>query len=65
MMNKTSCQNILENFKARQDHKILSQKKVKDEVLNNANALLKGRELIFKAFESGIRSKPECFKDCQ
>ena len=28
MMNKTICQNILENLKVRQDHKVLSQKKL-------------------------------------
>ena len=29
-------------------------KKVKEDVLNSARALLKGREMVFKAFESGI-----------
>ena len=34
-------------------------KKVKEHVLNSACALLKGREIVYKAFESGIflRSK--------
>ena len=34
-------------------------KKVKDNVLNNARALLKGREIAFKEFEIGIFLKPE------
>ena len=34
-------------------------KKVKEDVLNSARALLKGREMVFKAFESGIFLKPE------
>ena len=29
-------------------------KKVKEDVLNSACALLKGREMVYKAFESGI-----------
>ena len=29
-------------------------KKVKEDVLSSARALLKGREMVFKAFESGI-----------
>ena len=32
-------------------------KKVKDDVINSAMSLLKGREMVFKAFESGIFSK--------
>ena len=47
------------SFKVRQDRKILSQKKVKEDVLNIARALLKGREIVFKIFESGIFLKPE------
>ena len=34
-------------------------KKVKEDVLNSARALLKGREMVFKAFESGIFLNPE------
>ena len=37
-------------------------KKVKEDVLNSARALLKGREMVFKAFESGIFLKPEELK---
>ena len=33
--------------------------KVKGDVLNSGRALLKGREMVFKAFESGIFLKPE------
>ena len=32
----------------------INSKKVKEDVLNNARALLKGREMVFKAFESGM-----------
>ena len=62
MMNKTSCQSILENLKARKDLQPLSQKKVKEDVLNSARVLLKGREMVFKAFESGIFLKTKEFK---
>ena len=51
MMNKTSCQNILKNLNAKQDHKI-----------NSAKALLKGREMVFKAFGSGMFLKTEELK---
>ena len=33
-------------------------KKVKEDVLNSARTLLKGREMVFKAFQSGIFLKP-------
>ena len=33
-----------------------------EDVLNSASALLKGKEMIFKAFESGIFLKPEKLK---
>ena len=59
MMNKTSCRSILENLKVEQHQKILSQKKVKEDVLNSAKELLKGREMVFKAFESGMFLNPE------
>ena len=32
----------------------LESKKVKEDVLNSVRALLKGRKMVFKAFESGI-----------
>ena len=47
------------NLKVIQNHIILSQKKVKENVLNSAKALFKRRKLVFKAFESGIVFKPE------
>ena len=34
-------------------------KKVKEDVLNSARALLKGRKMVFKAFESGIFLRSE------
>ena len=37
-------------------------KKVKEDVLNSARALLKGREMVFKVFKSRIFLKPEEFK---
>ena len=47
------------HLKVRQNHIIQSQKKVKEDVVNSARALLKGREMVFKAFESGVFLKPE------
>ena len=37
-------------------------KKVKEDILNSARALFKGREMVFKAFESGIFLKTEELK---
>ena len=37
----------------------LQSKKVKEDVLNSARALLNRREMVFKAFKSGIFLKPE------
>ena len=37
-------------------------KKLKEDVLNSAIALLNGREMVYKAFESGIFSKSEELK---
>ena len=37
-------------------------KKLKGDVLNSAKTLFKGREMLFKAFESGIFLNPEEFK---
>ena len=50
------------NLKVRQTHTILSQNKVKEDVLNSARGLLKGRVMVFKGFESGIFLKPEELK---
>ena len=63
MMNKTSCKGVLMNLKVRQNHRILNQRKVKEDVLNSARALLKEREMVFKAFEGGIFLKPEELKE--
>ena len=64
-MNKTICQNILQSLKVRQDHKALSQKELKEDVLNSAMALLNGRKVVFKAFESGIFLKSEELKQSE
>ena len=45
------------NLKVRQYHQI------KKDVLNSAKALFKGREMVFKAFESEIFLKAEELKD--
>ena len=37
-------------------------KKVKEDLLNSVHALLKGREIVFKAFESRIFLRPEKLK---
>ena len=63
MMNKASCKGVLMNLKVRQDHRILNQEKVKEYVLNSARAFLKEREMVFKAFESGILLEPEELKE--
>ena len=58
MINKTIWQTILKNLKLKQNHKInLILEKVKEDVINSVMSLLKGREMVFKAFESGIFSK--------
>ena len=40
----------------------LQSKKVKEDVLNSARSLLKGRETVYKPFESGICLTPEELK---
>ena len=40
-------------------------KKVKEDILNSAMALLKGREMVFKAFESEIFLKPKELKQSE
>ena len=62
MIKKTICQKILENLKVRQDRKNSKSKKVKEDVLSSATALLKGRKMVLKAFGSGIYLKPEELK---
>ena len=40
-------------------------KKVKEDVLNSAIALFKGRKMVFKSFKSGMFLKPEESKNEQ
>ena len=49
-------------FKSKTRPQNSGSKKVKEDVLNSARALLKGREMVFKEFESGIFLKPEELK---
>ena len=48
----------IEEFKAKTKPRNLELKKIRDDILNSAKALLKGRKIVFKAFESGIFLKP-------
>ena len=52
----------IREFKSKTRPQNSESKKVKEDVLNGARALLKGREMVFKAFESGIFLKPEELK---
>ena len=52
----------INKFKSKTRPQNSESKKVKEDVLNGARALLKGREMVFKAFESGIFLKPEELK---
>ena len=49
----------INKFKSKTKPHNPESKKVKEYVLNSARALLQGREMVFKAFESGIFLKPE------
>ena len=49
----------INEFKSKTRPQNSESKKVKKEVLNSARALLEGREMVFKAFQSGIFLKPE------
>ena len=49
MMSKTIWQSISNNLKVRQDHNIILTWE-KDDELNSTMALLKGKEMAFKAF---------------
>ena len=49
----------INKFKSKTKPHNPESKKVKEDALNSARALLKGREMVFKAFESGIFLKPE------
>ena len=48
----------IDKLKSKTKQHSLESKKAKENVLNSAMALLKGRELVFKAFESRIFLKP-------
>ena len=52
----------IREFKSKTRPQNSESKKVKQDVLNSAMVLLKGREMVFKAFESGIFLKPEELK---
>ena len=55
--------NHIREFKSKtKPHNPESKKKIKEDVLNSAMALLKGRQMVFKAFESEIFLKPEELK---
>ena len=55
--------NHIREFKSKtKPHNPESIKKLKEDVLNSAMALLKGRQMVFKAFESEIFLKPEELK---
>ena len=49
----------IKEFKSKTKPRNPESKKVKEDVVNSAMALLKGREMVFKAFESGIFLKTE------
>ena len=49
----------INKLKSKTKPHILESKKVKEDALNSAQVLLKGREMAFKTFESGIFLKPE------
>ena len=52
----------INEFKSKTRPQNSESKKVKEDVLNSARALLKVREMAFKAFERGIFLKPEELK---
>ena len=52
----------INKFKSKTKPHNSESKKIKEDVLNIARALLKGREMVFKAFESGIFLRPEELK---
>ena len=57
-ISKAIWQSILKNLNVRQKPQHSSNlQKVKEDVLNSAMTLIKGREMVFKAFESGIFSR--------
>ena len=52
----------IREFKSKTTPQNSESKKVKEDLLNSVRALLKGREMVFKAFKSGIFLKPEELK---
>ena len=52
----------IREFKSKTRSQNSKSEKVKEDVLNRAMALLKGREMVFKVLESGIFLKPEKVK---
>ena len=52
----------INEFKSKTKPPTSESKNVKEDLLNSARALLKGREMVFKAFESEIFSNPEELK---
>ena len=44
----------INEFKSKPRPQNSESKKVKEDVLNSGRALLKGREMVFKAFQGGI-----------
>ena len=51
----------INEFKSKTKPQNSESKKVKEDVLNNERAFLKGRDIVFKAFESGVFLKSEEF----
>ena len=49
----------INEFKSKPRTQNFESKKVKEDVLNSTRALLKEREMVFRAFESGIFLRPE------
>ena len=52
----------IREFKSKTKPQYSESKKVKEDVLNSAMALLKGKEMVFKAFESGMFLNTEKLK---
>ena len=52
----------IRQFKSKRGPQNCERKKSKENLLNSGKALLKGREMVFKAFESGILLKTEELK---
>ena len=55
----------IKEFKRKASAEDSNLKRVKGELLNSAITLLKGREMVFKAFENGIFLKPQQSKQSE